>query len=208
MFGTQRGKHAILVFRPRSPEEIRMAEWREAFWPTTKVGRAAMDIETKRLKAKEDLEKTTRWRVKTWPKQIGRRMGRHIQHLLEHKSFAEKMVPKPYSPFWELKGSPPPWETRVPEVVQQVEATEKKSREKQAPEEKTPEKKFPVKKAPRLKATEKAPEKKGPGRKYPEQKPSEQQASEQEASEPKPPSKGLSGSRGSRRLSEDTRRSW
>lgn len=60
MFGTQRGKHAILVFRPKSPEEIRMAEWREAFWPTTKVGRAAMDIETKRLKAKEDLEKTTR----------------------------------------------------------------------------------------------------------------------------------------------------
>lgn len=123
-------------------------------------------------------------------------MGRHIQHLLEHKSFAEKMVPKPYSPFWELKGSPPPWEIRVPEVIQQVEATEKKSREKQAPDEKaiekkTPEKKFPVKKAPMLKATEKAPEKKAPGRKYPEQKPSEQQASEQEASEPKPPSKGL-----------------
>lgn len=121
MFGTQRGKYATLLFRPKSPEEIRLAEWREAFWPTTKLGRTAMEIETKRLKAREDLEKTTRWRMKTWPKRIGRRMGRHIQHLLEHRSFAEKVVIPHYSPFWELKDRPDPWETRVPEVTQVLE---------------------------------------------------------------------------------------
>lgn len=124
MFGTPRGKHAILVFRPRSAEEIRMAEWREAFWPTTKVGRAALNIESKRLKAKEDSEKTTRWRVKTWPTRIGRRMGRHIQHLLQHGSLAEKAVSETYSPFWKLEGRPESWERRVPEVIGEVESGE------------------------------------------------------------------------------------
>jgi hypothetical protein len=134
MFGMQRGEHAILLFRPRSLEELRMAEWREAFWPTTKVGRTALDIETKRLKAKEDLEKTTRWRMKTWPRRMGQRMGRHIQHLLAHHTFAQKEVTTPYSPFWELTNRPEPWETRVPEVVQalEAEAAEKAERKKVA----------------------------------------------------------------------------
>jgi len=137
MFGTERGEYPILLFRPRSPREIRMAAWREAFWPTTQVGRTAMAIETKRLKNKEELEKTTGWRLKTWPRRFGRRVGRHMKHLLAHHKFAEKQVPVPYDPFWELRGRPELWETRVPEVVQVLQeqaAKDKAEKEKVAKE--------------------------------------------------------------------------
>ncbi|KAF1933188.1 uncharacterized protein M421DRAFT_191412 [Didymella exigua CBS 183.55] len=186
MFGTQRGKHAILLFRPRSPEEIRMAEWREAFWPTTKLGRTAMNIETKRLNAKEDLEKTTRWRMKTWPRRIGRRMGRHIQHLLKHHSFAEKEVPAPYSPFWELTERPNPWETKVPEVIQVLE--EQVAKEKALA--KIPHREPPASKLTENPLTERTTKKKCLATDA-EQNPSEQQLSEQSAPETKPAGKRL-----------------
>lgn len=38
-----------------------------------------------------------------------------------HHTFAKKVVPVPYDPFWELEGRPEPWETRVPEAVQAAE---------------------------------------------------------------------------------------
>lgn len=66
MFGIERGECPILLFRSNTSREIKLAEWGEAFWPTTDAGRAAMAIETRRLKDQEAREKTTGWRLKTW----------------------------------------------------------------------------------------------------------------------------------------------
>lgn len=200
MFGTQRGEYAILLFRPKSPEEIRLDEWREAFWPTTAVGRTAMGIETKRLKNQEDLEKTTRWRMKTWPKRIRRRMGRHIQHILAHHTFARKEVPKPYTPFWELRGRPEPWETRVPEAIQVLkeQAAKHKAEKKKVAKEKAQAKKARANKLMKSKSSgsnaaetalpDPAPEDAatGGGRELIAQQPLEQGVSEQNYSSPKP----------------------
>jgi hypothetical protein len=112
-----------------------LAESGEAFWPTTDAGRAAMAIETRRLEDQEAREKTTGWRLKTWRQQFGRRVSRHVKHLVVHHTFAKKVVPVPYDPFWELEGRPEPWETRVPEAVQAAEeqaAKDKAEKEKTA----------------------------------------------------------------------------
>ena len=104
MFGTERSKHPVLIYEPRTSIEIKLAEWREKFWPTTKEGRAELEAKAAAIKEKEDLEKTTRWRVKTWPKRFGRRVGRSIAHFLKHGNFPEKEAVPYVSPFAKLEG--------------------------------------------------------------------------------------------------------
>lgn len=103
MYGQDRGKHAVLIYG-QTALDMMLDRWREMFWPTSKALRAELEAKAAVLKAKEDREKTTSWRIKTWPSRIGQRIRRHVVHVVKHGRFAEKQVAPYVSPFAKLDG--------------------------------------------------------------------------------------------------------
>ena len=102
-FGEKRGRHPVLVYG-RTALEVWLDGWRERFWPTSKEQRAEVEATAAALKAQEDLERTAKWRIKTWPGKFARRVKRQVVHLLQHGSFAAREVVPYVSPFGELDG--------------------------------------------------------------------------------------------------------
>ncbi|KAF2627336.1 hypothetical protein BU25DRAFT_61526 [Macroventuria anomochaeta] len=98
MFGQERGNKPVLVHEKRASIDLKLAELREKFWPTTKENRALAEAGAAKAKEAEILAKKKRTRIRTW----GQSVGESVMGFFKHGRLPEKKKVKEPSPFAKL----------------------------------------------------------------------------------------------------------